>query len=129
MQRNPHASLLGHLCVEVASLHFFLAKDDSIGEGLLHRDGLERRARELCPHEVGICPSDLVICEDSPEDNFVRGVTPDGRVYSICRNAHADKGEFAGACFSPDGETLFVNAQGPHVTFAITGPWARLVRA
>ncbi len=33
-------------------------------------------------------------------------------------------GEFAGACFDPTGRTLFVNAQTPGVTFAITGPWA-----
>ncbi|HZI51574.1 MAG TPA: alkaline phosphatase PhoX, partial [Terriglobia bacterium] len=31
--------------------------------------------------------------------------------------------EWAGACFSPDGEWLFVNIQTPGVTFAITGPW------
>lgn len=32
--------------------------------------------------------------------------------------------EWAGATFSPDGRTLFVNIQTPGVTFAITGPWA-----
>lgn len=32
--------------------------------------------------------------------------------------------EWAGATFSPDGRTLFVNIQSPGVTFAITGPWA-----
>jgi uncharacterized protein len=32
--------------------------------------------------------------------------------------------EFAGACYSPDGEWLFVNIQTPGITFAITGPWA-----
>ena len=31
--------------------------------------------------------------------------------------------ELAGACFSPDGETLFVNAYAPGRTLAITGPW------
>ena len=31
--------------------------------------------------------------------------------------------EWAGATFSPDGKTLFVNIQTPGVTFAITGPW------
>ena len=28
-----------------------------------------------------------------------------------------------GACFSPDGSTLFVNVQSPGITFAVTGPW------
>ena len=31
--------------------------------------------------------------------------------------------EWAGACFSPDGQWLFVNIQTPGITFAITGPW------
>jgi len=31
--------------------------------------------------------------------------------------------EFAGACFDPTGETLFVNIQTPGITLAITGPW------
>lgn len=34
--------------------------------------------------------------------------------------------EWAGATFSPDGTTLFVNIQTPGVTFAITGPWEAL---
>lgn len=34
--------------------------------------------------------------------------------------------EFAGAVFSGDGKTLYVNVQTPGVTFAITGPWDRL---
>jgi secreted PhoX family phosphatase len=37
--------------------------------------------------------------------------------------------EWAGACFSPDGEWLFVNIQTPGVTFAITGPWKWLGRS
>ena len=36
-----------------------------------------------------------------------------------------DDTEFAGACFSPDGRTLFVNSQNPGITFAIWGPWAK----
>ena len=31
--------------------------------------------------------------------------------------------EFAGATFSPDGRTFFVNLQRAGLTFAITGPW------
>ena len=35
--------------------------------------------------------------------------------------------EFAGATFSPDGGTLFVNIQAPRgVSFAIWGPWGRI---
>ncbi len=34
--------------------------------------------------------------------------------------------EWAGACFSPDGEWLFVNIFNPGLTLAITGPWSSL---
>jgi secreted PhoX family phosphatase len=37
--------------------------------------------------------------------------------------------EWAGACFSPDGQWLFVNAQTPGITFAITGPWEQTLLA
>jgi secreted PhoX family phosphatase len=33
--------------------------------------------------------------------------------------------EFAGACFTPDGDTLFVNVYTPGFTAAIRGPWSR----
>ena len=68
----------------------------------------------------------LVVCEDNYSRdirNHLKGVTPDGRVYAIGRNVFTGNGEFAGACFSPDGEVLFVNIMYPGVTFAIRGPW------
>lgn len=37
------------------------------------------------------------------------------------------RSEWAGAAFSPDGKTLFVNIQTPGITFAITGPWDSLI--
>jgi len=76
---------------------------------------------------VGAPWGDLVICEDNlsggKRENFVVGVTPQGRCYRLAHNAHPSKREFAGACFSPDGNTLFVNVQNPGMTFAIWGPW------
>ncbi|GAA0636791.1 alkaline phosphatase PhoX [Brevundimonas lenta] len=68
----------------------------------------------------------LVVCEDNystDTKNHVKGVTPDGRVYAIARNVFTGNSEFAGAVFSPDGSTLFVNLYYPGLTFAITGPW------
>ena len=67
----------------------------------------------------------LILCEDGPDDQpqYLRGVTPEGRLYTLAANSYS---EFAGACFSPDGSTLFVNAQSPGITFAVTGPWRRL---
>jgi secreted PhoX family phosphatase len=67
---------------------------------------------------------DLIVCEDGKDDNFVVGITPRGRPYHLGRNAH-NQSEFAGACFAPDGRTLFVNLQDPGITFAVWGPWAK----
>lgn len=72
---------------------------------------------------------DLIVCEDRYSDekrNHLRGVTPDGQVYLLGRNVFAGNGELAGACFSPDGSTLFVNIYSPGLTLAITGPWRRV---
>jgi secreted PhoX family phosphatase len=74
----------------------------------------------------------LVVCEDNYSKairNHIKGVTPEGRVYTIARNVHAANGEFCGGVFSPDGSTLFVNVQFPGMTFAIRGPWANGLRA
>jgi hypothetical protein len=69
----------------------------------------------------------LVVCEDRQGNarNWLRGVSPDGRVYPIARLLAET--ELAGACFSPDGGTLFVNVYRPGRTLAIAGPW-RTVR-
>ena len=67
----------------------------------------------------------LILCEDqggAPVRNHLRGVTPEGAVYPL---AHLhDQTELAGACFAPDGSTMFVNLYHPTRTLAITGPWA-----
>ena len=65
---------------------------------------------------------DLVVCEDGSEDQFLLGVTPAGMFYKLGRNA-MNESEFAGAAFSPDASTLFVNIQNPGLTLAIRGPW------
>jgi uncharacterized protein len=70
----------------------------------------------------------LVLCEDGSGDNFLRGLTRDGRLFDFARNADpAQAGqEFAGSTFSPDHKTLFVNIQSSSgYSMAIWGPWAR----
>jgi secreted PhoX family phosphatase len=69
----------------------------------------------------------LIVCEDNYSSairNHLKGVTPDGKLYTLARNVFAGNSELCGACFSPDGSTLFVNIQYPGVTLAITGPWS-----
>ncbi len=68
---------------------------------------------------------DLVLCEDGDGINTLVGVTPKGKIYKFGR-ARTDT-EFAGATFSPDGSTFFVNLQNMGVTLAITGPWGERI--
>jgi len=66
----------------------------------------------------------LIVCEDQytlPVDNRLQGITPDGRMYRLARTPLQT--ELAGACFSPDGKTLFVNLYSPTRTLAIEGNW------
>jgi uncharacterized protein len=68
----------------------------------------------------------LVICEDNINDNYIRGMNRGGQLFDIALNRLANRtnDEFAGATFSPDGHTLFVNIQASNgMTFAIWGPW------
>jgi uncharacterized repeat protein (TIGR03803 family) len=71
----------------------------------------------------------IVVCEDRYsliKPNHIKMVTPQGKVFTLGRNVFKGNAEFAGACFSPDGQTLFVNIQWPGMTLAITGPWAAM---
>ncbi len=86
------------------------------------------------PDNITVSPrGGIVICEDGSGTNFVRGLTPSGEVFDLVRN-NANDSEWAGACFSPHGRTLFANIQGETrplqnpggikgMTFAIWGPW------
>ena len=72
--------------------------------------------------------------EDSPGEQYVRGVTGDGAIYDFAKTLLNDS-EFCGGCFSADGETFFLNQQGGDadtpdnsengLTYAIWGPFAR----
>ena len=90
------------------------------------------------PDNITVSPrGGLVLCEDGGGDQWMRGISRGGQIFDFARNLH-NNAEFAGATFSPDGHTLFVNIQGstrgsptdPGVagsglTLAIWGPWAR----
>ena len=75
------------------------------------------------PDNIVVAPNgDLVVCEDGSAEDYVVGITPAGKLYQLARNATGEV-ELAGACFAPDGQTMFVNVQDPGITFAVWGPW------
>ncbi len=90
----------------------------------------DQRILEKCDN-ITVAPwGDLIAVEDGDAEQYIRGVTPEGRVYTIGRNASPDHSgaysEITGPCFSPDGTLLFFNVQnGPGRSFAVRGPWAR----
>ena len=93
--------------------------------------------RELLdmPDNISFHPKSklLFMCEDGdytdngrlPRDNYVRILTPGGKIADFAKNIVKgfEMAEFAGATFSPDGQTLFVNVQQAGMTFAIWGNW------
>lgn len=96
----------------------------------------ESPSSEVLDSPDNICGSPrggLVICEDGDGVQYVRGLTRGGEIFDLVRN-DLNGSEWAGACFSPQGRTLFVNLQGETrpiqnaggnkgLTFAIWGPW------
>lgn len=72
---------------------------------------------------------DVILCEDGADDQYLRGVTPEGRVYTLARNSYFGKSELCGVCFSPIESTLFVNIQRPGITLAVKGPWENLAKS
>jgi len=78
----------------------------------------------------------ILICEDGPVENYIRRLDANGELLDVALNqlrrnappfAPRFSEEFAGATFSPSGDTLFVNIQASEaITFAIWGPWGRL---
>jgi hypothetical protein len=100
------------------------------------------------PDNVVIVPytGDVFLCEDAAPPQYIRGLTVDGEIYDFALGLNNDT-EFAGACFDPDGHTMYVNQYGERgslpfgppgtlpggplqggVTFAITGPFQRRSR-
>ena len=86
----------------------------------------ESTSSEILDRPDNICVSPrggVLITEDGRTSNFVRGLTPEGRMFDFAENV-ANPSELAGPTFSPDGNTLFLNIQRhPGATYAIWGPW------
>jgi secreted PhoX family phosphatase len=78
------------------------------------------------PDNITASPHGFALaCTDGEDDQWLVGITDAGTTFAFAKNPAGDD-EFAGATFSPDGDTLYVNIQGqPALTFAIWGPWRR----
>jgi uncharacterized protein len=75
------------------------------------------------PDNITVAPHGFALaCTDGDDDQWLVGITPDGETFPFALNQLNDV-EFAGATFSPNGDTLYVNIQEPGMTLAITGPW------
>ncbi len=81
---------------------------------------------------------DVFLQEDASGDQFVRGVTEQGEIYDFAQTV-SNETEFCGGCFSPSGNTFFLNQQGNRLganareadireggalTYAIWGPFS-----
>ena len=89
------------------------------------------------PDNITVSPrGGLVLCEDGDQTpQRLHGLTRSGQLFTLAAGNVVLKGEkngfrgdyrnseWCGACFSPDGQWLFVNLQEPGITLAITGPW------
>lgn len=114
---------------QVLRLHLREGKEGSSGHDELEVVCESQNAEDWkSPDNITVAPNgDLVFAEDGGSDQHLRGVTPDGLVYSIARNVGSES-ELAGVCFSPDGSTLFCNLQRDGTTVAIRGPWEQIAR-
>ncbi|MBL1429961.1 MAG: DUF839 domain-containing protein [Robiginitomaculum sp.] len=105
-------------------------EDSKPGRLQLFFESPDAMVMEACDN-LTITPwGDLLICEDEYSegngDNYLRGITPEGKIYTLARSALKKKSEFCGACFGPDGKTLYFNLQQEGLTFAVRGPWQEL---
>lgn len=87
------------------------------------------------PDHICLTPrGGIVLCEDNRGNQHLRGLTQQGQIFDLARNI-LNESEWAGATFSPDGQTLFANLLGPTtgpnppadpgMTIAIWGPWTQ----
>jgi hypothetical protein len=94
------------------------------------------------PDNINISPRGcLVICEDREDGDlsaqYLAGLTDKDGLFAFAQvnpglsetqyghdlKRTALRSEWAGVCFSPDGQWMFVNVYNPGFTCAITGPW------
>jgi uncharacterized protein len=66
----------------------------------------------------------LVLCEDNRGPNRLQALTKWGGLVTFAERYDLPAVEFAGACFSANGQTMYVNLNtGSALSVAIWGPW------
>jgi hypothetical protein len=122
------------MCYADGYIYWTCTSGGKAGKGQIFRYALASETVELFiespdasvldyPDNLIMSPfGDLMVCEDGVGEQFVVGINPQGEHYHFARNALNEK-EFAGVCFSPDGQTMFVNIYEPGMTLAIWGNW------
>ncbi len=106
----------------LGQIWYYRPDGDDGGELILVFESTSREILEL-PDNICVSPrGGVVITEDGRASDFIRVLTPEGRMFDFAENV-ANGSELAGPTFSPDGNTLFVNIQRPGATYAIWGPW------
>jgi secreted PhoX family phosphatase len=86
------------------------------------------RALLDAPDNITVAPDGrLYLCEDGSGGDNIVSVDHDGSLAILAQNVWSGS-EWAGACFSPVGNVMFVNMQGDGLTFALKGPWKRSAR-
>jgi secreted PhoX family phosphatase len=101
-----------------------ISESDQPGKLILFAEPNNTDILKYCDNLTVAPWGDVVFVEDS-SDAHIRGITPEGKIYTIGRNI-GSASELAGVCFSPSGKTMFINIQAQGLTFAITGPWSKL---
>jgi len=137
------------------SIYFTSKAGGHAGAGQIFRLDLARETIELIfeadgrngfsgPDNIIVSPNgSLMICEDRlglfTRGQYIAGLSGDGGLFAFCQTnpdlkatygGHdlrktAASSEWAGVCFSADGQWMFANLYSPGVTFAITGPWGQ----
>lgn len=124
------------MCFNNGDVYWTCTSGGNVGKGQVFRYKIKDNTLDLVfespgqsvldyPDNLTMSPfGDLMICEDGWGEQFLVGITPEGESYQFAKNA-LNTSELAGICFSPDGQTMFVNVYDPGITLAVTGNWRK----
>ena len=125
------------LWVHDGQAYFSCTTGGPIGKGQIFRyrpQGLDHGEIEVVAHSddtyflenpdnLTVTPwGDLYLVEDNPGVNCIRALKPSGELIYFGKNILSSS-ELAGVCFSPRGDTMFLNIQHDGLTIAIRGPF------